>query len=87
MFLSEPVRPEKICKGLTYLKNNNPLYSDIEKIVSWGCFWLILLKIHQQHLKRLGIKIKILKQKSLKDEKEIENPTQAINSREVSHLQ
>ena len=38
MFLSEPVPPEKICKGLTYLKNNNPLYSDIEKIVSWGCF-------------------------------------------------
>ena len=73
------VRPEKICEALTYLKYNNPLYSDIQidednimKSLVTDCIEEIPIALDDVH-EGNGSKVN---DTTIEDEEEISNPLQ-----------
>ena len=79
MFFFEPVRPEKICEALTYLKHNNPLYSDIQidednimKLLITDCTKEIPVALDGVHESN-GSNVN---DTTIEDEEEIANPLQ-----------
>ena len=79
MSFFETVRPEKICEVLTYLKYNNPLYSDIQidgdnimKLFVTDCSGEIPRAPHGVH-EGNGSKVN---HTTIEDEEEIANPLQ-----------
>ena len=79
MFFFEPVRPEKICEALTYLKHNNPFYSDIQidednimKLLITDCTEEIPVALDGVHESN-GSNVN---DTTIEDEEEIANPLQ-----------
>ena len=87
--LFEPVRREKICLALTYLKYNNPLYSDIQidednimKLLVTDCteeIPIALAGVHEGN----GPKVN---DTTIKDEEEIANPLQNYQHQAIESL-